>query len=203
MEVDPARVCELLVGLGDVEVLGVDDEAGEPLGVHVRRRAPRPGYESCGRPLWSDGERLVVLADLPAFGRLARLVWHKRRWRCASSECAAGTVTEQDCEIGPPRSALTTRAGRWATVAVGRDGRTVADVAAVLGCDWHTANDAVTCWGEALLAADVARVGSVEALGLDETLFGRQGPRRHRGWSTQIVDVNSGRLARCCGGPRR
>ncbi|MCY4492325.1 MAG: hypothetical protein OXB92_00525 [Acidimicrobiaceae bacterium] len=28
MEVDPTRVCELLVGLGDVEVVGVDDEAG-------------------------------------------------------------------------------------------------------------------------------------------------------------------------------
>ena len=35
MEVDPTPVCELLVGLGDVEVLGVDDETGEPLGVPV------------------------------------------------------------------------------------------------------------------------------------------------------------------------
>ena len=42
MECDPTRMCERLVGLGDVEVLGVDDEAGEPLGVHIRRRGPRP-----------------------------------------------------------------------------------------------------------------------------------------------------------------
>ena len=35
MECDATRVCELLVGLGDVEVLGVDDEGG-PLGVHIR-----------------------------------------------------------------------------------------------------------------------------------------------------------------------
>ena len=27
MECDPTRVCELLVGLGDVEIVGVDDEA--------------------------------------------------------------------------------------------------------------------------------------------------------------------------------
>ena len=74
MECDPARVCELLVGLGDVEVLGVDDEDGEPLGVHVRRRAPRPGCGGCGGPLWSKGERQVVLVDLPAFGRPSRLV---------------------------------------------------------------------------------------------------------------------------------
>ena len=45
MEVDPARVCELLVGLGDVEVLGVEEVAGAPLRVHIRGRAPRPG---CG-----------------------------------------------------------------------------------------------------------------------------------------------------------
>ena len=34
MECDPTRVCELLVGLGDVEVLGVDDEQNAPLRVH-------------------------------------------------------------------------------------------------------------------------------------------------------------------------
>ena len=33
MECDPTRMCGLLVGLGDVEVLGVDDEGGGPLRV--------------------------------------------------------------------------------------------------------------------------------------------------------------------------
>ena len=42
MECDPTRVCELLVGLGDVEVLGVDDAAGGPLRVHIRCRQRRP-----------------------------------------------------------------------------------------------------------------------------------------------------------------
>ena len=36
MEYDSTRMCELLVGLGDVEVLSVDDEGGGPLRVHVR-----------------------------------------------------------------------------------------------------------------------------------------------------------------------
>ena len=66
MEVDPTRMCELLVGLGDVEVLCVDDEAGEPLRVHVRCRAPRPDCGGCGGRLWSDGERPVELVDLQA-----------------------------------------------------------------------------------------------------------------------------------------
>ena len=74
MECDPTRVCELLVGLGDVEVLGVDDEQNAPLGVHIRRRARRPRCGGCGGPLWSNGERPVELVDLPAFGRPVRLV---------------------------------------------------------------------------------------------------------------------------------
>ena len=74
MECDPTRVCELLVGLGDVEVLGVDDEAGEPLRVHIRRRVPRPLYGDCGALLWSHGERVVELVDLAAFERACRLV---------------------------------------------------------------------------------------------------------------------------------
>ena len=38
MEQDPTRICELLVGLGDVDVLGVNDEPSGPLVVHVRTR---------------------------------------------------------------------------------------------------------------------------------------------------------------------
>ncbi len=53
--------------------------------------------------------------DLPAFGRLARLVWHKQRVAVSAAGLWAGTVTKQDPEIAPPREKLTTRAGRWAT----------------------------------------------------------------------------------------
>ena len=83
----------------------------------------RPG-QCCGRyggPLWSHGQRRVVLVDLPAFGRSVRLVWHKRRWRCAQQGCGAGTVTEQDPEIAPPHEKLT--AGRDAGRRARRAGR--------------------------------------------------------------------------------
>ena len=193
MEVDSMRVCELLVGLGDVEVLGVDDEPGEPLRVHVRRRALRPDCDGCGGRLWSDGEREVELVDLPAFGRPVRLVWHKRRWRCAGSECSAGTVTEQDCGIAPPRERLTTRAGRWVTRQAGR-GRPFKEVAGELGCSWHPVNASVRRFGEALLDVDVARIGDTRALGLDEHLMWRRGRFRTKAWATSIVDVGRGQL---------
>jgi len=54
------------------------------------------------------------LVDVPAFGRLVLLVWHKRRWRCANLEFSVGTVTEQDPVVALPRERLTARASRWA-----------------------------------------------------------------------------------------
>jgi transposase len=193
VEYDPTRVCERLVGLGDVEVLGIDDETGEPLRVHIRKQTPRPACERCGGPLWSDGERPVELVDLPAFGRPSRLVWHKRRWRCTQHACEAGTVTEQDPEIAPPREKLTARAGRWATRQAGR-ARPVDEVAEELGRSWHRVMASVRCWGSALLEADTERISDVFALGLDETLMGRRGRFGTKAWSTSIVDVGRGQL---------
>ena len=195
------------MGLGDVEVLGVEDDADKPLRVHIRLRAPRPDCEGCGGPLWSDGERQVELVDLPALGRAVRLVWHKRRWRCARRRCGAGTVTEQDPEIAPPREKLTTRAGRWATRQAGR-ARPVDEVAAELGCSWHRVNASVRRWGCALLVADTGRISDVFALGLDETLMGRRGRFGAKAWSTSIVDVGRGQLldivpGRTADGPAR
>ena len=92
-----------------------------------------------------------------------------------------------------PRLALTDRAGRWVTEQVGRWGRTVNEVADELGCDWHTVMDAVVAYG-AVLIDDPDRIGQPTALGLDETLFVREGPRRRQRWSTSIVDVEAGAL---------
>ena len=70
---------------------------------------------------------------------------------------------------------------------VGR-GRSVSAVADELGCDWHTVMDAVVAYGTPLIE-DPARIGEVTALGLDETLFVREGPWNQRSWVTSIVDV--------------
>ena len=91
----------------------------------------------------SKGSAPVSLVDLPAFGWPVRLVWHKWRWRCPAAGCPVGSFTEVDVRIAPARESLTTRAGRWATIAVGRDARPVTEVAAELGCDWHTVNRVV------------------------------------------------------------
>jgi transposase len=192
VEVDPTRMCELLVGLPAINVLAVDDDRDDALVVHIESRVTRPGCAGCGTPAWVKDRPPVELVDLPCFGRPARLVWHKHRWCCPDGDCETGSWTAGDPRIAPARGAMTDRAGRWATVQVGREGRTVAEVARELGCDWHTVNDAVMGYGGALIDTDVDRIGEVTALGLDETLFCRTGGWRTQQWCTSIVDVTPG-----------
>ena len=192
METNPIRVCELLVGLPDVNVLGVDDDRGEPLRVHIETRTVRPGCPRCDGVVWRKDHDEVELVDLPAFGRPARLILHKRRWECPERSCPVRSFTEQAPLIVSARGVMTDRAGRWVTGQVGRLGRTVAEVARELGCDWHTVNDAVISYGEALIDDDPDRIGEVTALGLDETLFCRLGRWRTQHWCTSIVDVTAG-----------
>jgi transposase-like protein len=173
-------MCELLVGLPEVHVLGV--AAGPPLLIEVETTAGIVGCALCGSIAVGKGRRVVELVDLPAFGRSTRLRWRKRRWRCPETGCQR-SWTEEDRSIAAPRMAMTDRAGRWATLEVGRSGRSVNEVADALGCDWHTVNDAVIAYGSALVDHP-ARFGDVEALGLDEVLFVRRGQWHHPEFST-------------------
>jgi zinc-finger of transposase IS204/IS1001/IS1096/IS1165 len=150
---DPIAMCELLVGLPDVIVL----EVGDRLRVVVETRGERLSCPGCGGPVAVKDRTTVELTDLPCFGRRAVLAWRKFRWACL---LGCGSFTEQAAGIAAPRLKLTDRAGRWATVQVGRHGRSVTEVAADLGCGWHAVMDAVTAYGRALVD-DPARFGDV------------------------------------------
>jgi transposase len=180
-------MCALLVGLPDVTVVGVGEW---PQWLRIVIVTGLGASLCCGVAAHRHGVRDVELVDLPVFGRSARLVWRKQRWRCPACR---RTWTEQDPHIASSRCAMTTRAARWATIQVGRHGRTVAEVAGDLGCDWHTVMDAVVVYGTPLID-DPHRFGAVDAVGLDETLFARVGEFRRQLWSTQIVDVARGQL---------
>lgn len=136
-------------------------------------------------------ERPVVrYVDLPVYGAPMRLAWKKHRMRCPDRACARRTWMRTDHRIAAKNCLLTTRAAKWATVQVGT-GRTVSEVAAELDCDWHTVNDAVTTYGEALLAADRKRLNRTTAIGLDETSFVRLGAKGHTDYATTVADVEN------------
>jgi hypothetical protein len=134
-------------------------------------------------------ERPVVhYVDLPVYGTPMSLAWKKHRMRCPNARCPTKCWVMRDHRIAAKKCLLTTRAAKWATVQVG-GGRTVSEVAAELDCDWHTVNDAVLTYGEALLGADRKRLNQTSAIGLDETSFVRLGPKKHTNFATTVADV--------------
>lgn len=193
MIVDRTRALEVLIGLPDIVFLRLEVE-GMVVRVVVEQRVDRPSCPSCGRPAVVKDRDEVEHVDLPAFGRQTRLVWVKHRWECSAANCPMRSWTGQDDRIAPARGVMTHRCARWCTEQVGRSGRAISDVARELGCDWHTVNQAVVDYGEALLAADHERIATTAALGLDDTLFARVGRFRQQCWSTSIVDVQHGVL---------
>jgi hypothetical protein len=150
-----------------VTALGLDDEVGAPLSIHVETRARRPGCSECGVLARVKDRPVVTLVDLAAFGRPTRLVWNKFRWHCPELTCTGGSWTEDEPSIAAKRLMLSDRAGRWVTEQVGRHARTVNEIGVELGCDWPTINDTVVAYGTALVEHK-DRFGTVEALGLDE-----------------------------------
>ncbi len=194
MEIDPTRMCELLVGLPDVDVVGVDDPEPGRLVVMVEPREARPVCGRCSTPAWVKDRREVDLVDLPAFDQCVVLRVIRTRWRCPRFRCGIGSWTLKHHEIAPAGHRLTTRAGRWVREQVGRYARSVSEVADALGCDSQTVNDAVVAYGEALIGSDTDRIGVVRALSLDETLFMRERPWRTQRWSTQLTDARTGQL---------
>lgn len=197
---DATRACELLVGLPAVEVLEVREPLAGRIEITVESAIARLVCPGCGGRAWVKDRPIVELADLACFGRQVVLRWRKHRFCCPRSWCRQGSWTHEDPRIAAPRLSVTDRAARWATWQVGRGGRAVSDVAAELGADWHAVNDAVIAYGQALLDADVDRVGRVDALGVDEVLFARLGRWRTQAWSTSIVDVACGQLIDVIGG---
>ncbi len=184
-------MCELLVGLDNIAINNVTRDSNGQLTITVTSTNPAPVCKSCGLRLRLKDHNPVRHVDLPVFGQPAALIWNKRRWRRC---CEPGSFTEIDPTIAAESHRLTTRAGRWATEQVGRHRRSVSSVANELGCDWHTVNNAVCGWGQALLDADTHRVGDVTCVGLDETLMGRFGPWGTQLWVTSIVDVGGHQL---------
>ncbi len=144
----------------------------------------------CGQRAQIKERPVVHYVDLPVYGAAMSLAWRKHRVRCVNRACAKRSWVLEDHRIAAKACLLTTRAAKWATVQVG-GGRTVSEVAAELSCDWHTVNDAVITYGEALLAADRKRLNRTTAIGLDETSFVKLSTRNHTDYATTVADVEN------------
>ena len=57
MEIDARRMCEVLVGLGEVDLVGIEELSGDRLRVTIRSRGSRPVCGQCGGRVWSKGDQ--------------------------------------------------------------------------------------------------------------------------------------------------
>ncbi len=188
---DATGLAEALLGLNGFRVLAVEETPSEVV-VMVETTADFVGCPTCGVRAEAKDRVRVDIRDLPCFGRPARLVWLKRRWRCIDPGYAAKTWTEGTEHVAP-RAVLTLRAGAEATRQVGELALPVAVVAHELGVCWWTVMDAVVLHGAPLIE-DPRRVKRVRALGIDETSFLSATPEHRSIYVTGLVDLDRKRI---------
>ena len=184
---DPIEIVGALVGLKDVRVLAYV-RRGPDVELMIEQVVEQVRCPVCGEQARVKERPVVHYVDLPVYGTPMSLAWKKHRLRCVNPSCAKKSWVLEDHRIAAKQCLLTTRAAKWATRQVG-GGRTVSEVADELACDWHTVNDAVCTYGEALLAADRKRMNRTSAIGVDETSFVRLGTRAHTAYATTVADV--------------
>ena len=185
----PSEIVAALVGLKDVSVLHYRRD-GPDVELMIEQVVSDPRCPTCDGRAQVKERPVVHYVDLPVYGTPMSLAWRKHRMRCPNPSCPRRTWVLCDHRIAAKNCLLTTRAAKWATAQVG-GGRTVSEVAGELSCDWHTVNDAVVTYGEALLEADRKRLNKTTAIGLDETSFIKLGTRKSRDYATTVADVEN------------
>lgn len=183
---DGNGLAEKLLGLDGFRVIEVT-ETPEELVIRVETMTTFVGCDGCGTRAESHDRVEVAVRDLPCFGRPARLVWWKRRWRCREPLCEVKTWTETSEHLGA-QVVLTRRAGAEACRQVGELARPVSKVAAEFGVCWWTIMNAVIEHGTPLVD-DPARIGRVRQLGIDETSFLAANRSHATIYATGLVDL--------------
>lgn len=191
MEQDGSASARALLGLHGFVVLAVIEHDGE-VWLEVETTATVAACPACGVRATGNGRRRVKVRDLPVSGRPCVVVWNKRTWVCDDTDCEAKSFSETNDAIGP-RAALSERARFEICRRVGEDGDSVALAAREFGVGWDTAMAAVVEYGTPLVE-DPDRVGTVRALGVDETSFQGATAQHHTTYVTGFVNLHRGQL---------
>ena len=173
---------EVLLGLPVFRVLNVTETDTEVV-IAVESTAVRAFCRSCGVRAEAQDRMRVGIRDLACFGRPARLVWTKRRWRCRGARAWAEHSDHVDAQ-----AVLTRCAGIEACRQVGENARPVSQLADELGVCWWTIMNAVIEHGTPLVD-DSDRVGAVRQLGVDETSFLKATATHPTVYATGLVDL--------------
>jgi transposase len=100
LETDPLRMAAIMLGLRDVNVLGIDEDE-DGLVVDLEPASSPPQCPQCGKTLVVMGAENREVPGHSAFGRPTVLSWRLRRFRCNTAGCPAPERAEEV----PPGSA--------------------------------------------------------------------------------------------------
>lgn len=193
VETDATR----LFGVDGLAVERVDvDEAGGRLVHLVTADETAAGCPSCGVVATSVKDWVRTRPrDLSYGAAPTRLIWRKRRLRCAEAACERQSFTESLPAV-PRRARLTTRLRTELGCAVAEQRRDVDEVAVFHGVGWATVHDAYVDHVTPALAAPLP---AVTVLGIDETRRGKPKWIKDQGtdrwilatdrWHTGFVDA--------------
>jgi transposase len=162
-------------------------ETGVEVVISVESMAVRAFCGTCGVRAEPQDRMRVDVRDLACFGRPARLVWSKRRWRCREPLCPARTWTEHSEHVDA-QAVLTRRAGIEACRQVGENARPVSQLADELGVCWWTIMNAVIEHGTPLVD-DPERIGPMHQLGGDETSLLAATAHHATVYATGLIDL--------------
>jgi transposase len=192
VHVDPNEIVTHLVGLKDVRVLYYARRG--PVGeIAIEQVLVDPRCPSCHGPTRVKDRPVVAYCDLPFGGVPMTILWKKHRLVCTNPGCRVKSFTRGDHRIAAVGCRLTTRAAKWVVREIG-SGQHISHLAQTLNTSWDSVNTAMRRYGAALIAADTKRLKETTAIGLDETLFSREGPYKHKHWSTTVCDVVNNQL---------
>jgi len=95
MERDPGKMLELLVGMPDVRVLGVET-TDNVVRIEIESTIDRATCERCGAEAELLGIKSDEKVDLPVMGTPSRFIVRRRRWRCPTASCPVTKWLEPD-----------------------------------------------------------------------------------------------------------
>lgn len=176
-----------LVGLGEL-VVGAQLLVEGEWWLNVETPADVAACAACGTKAVGHGRTRSQIRDLPIAGVATVLVFARRRWRCADSDCEVSTWSEETDAIRA-RASMTERARARLADMVNIDGLSIASAAAAFGVGWHTGDAAVAEYTDAVIG-DPDRLENVTAIGVDEKRFLNATPDHRTTFTTQIVDLD-------------
>ena len=98
MESDPEKMLAAMIGipgLSVIEARATDDTLDVLVETELRtRRCAR-----CGGSVERAGAELEDLVSSSVGGRICRLTWRRRRWRCTAEACPGESFLEEDAGV--------------------------------------------------------------------------------------------------------